>query len=73
MKDLEEQTLDFFEEHWEEIDKELEKVTDRKEFGRDMFMNGFLLAVTQFNHMLDEYDKHPKEMREYLKSLQEKE
>lgn len=35
-------------------------------------MNGFLLAVTQFSHMLDEYDKHPKEMREYLKSLQEK-
>ncbi len=71
MKDLEEQTLDFFEEHWEEISKELEG-TNRKEFARDMFMNGFLLAVTQFSHMLDEYDKHPKEMREYLKSLQEK-
>lgn len=32
MKDLEEQTLDFFEENWEEISKELEG-TDRKEFG----------------------------------------
>lgn len=38
-----------------------------------MFMNGFLLALTQFTHMLDEYDKHPKEIRTYLKSLQEKE
>jgi hypothetical protein len=71
MKDLEEQTLDFFDEHWEEINKKLEG-TSRKEFGRDMFMNGFLLAVTQFNHMLDEYDKYPKKMREYLNSLQEK-